>query len=125
MGNKVDHICIQCGSVTRLSSRWSIKRKKYPDLCGKCAQATKQTTVVFNSKRDWSFVYNDPSQTADTLTEAKQQGLKFYKRICDIHGPVPYATLDNTCRQCTSDQAKKRKTENREFNQPRIIEQNK
>lgn len=115
------YVCEECGCVSEVKTVWSLKRKTYPNLCKRCANLHKRVDVSIKTKKDWTDVYNDPSLTANTLKEAKSKGLKYYKRVCDIHGPVPYATLDNTCRLCTREQAKRRNAENKDFNRPRII----
>lgn len=72
-------------------------------------------------KKDWNITYNDPTQTAETLAEARAQKLMFYKRDCPKHGPMAYATLDQSCRKCSAERALIRKRENVEFNRQREL----
>lgn len=73
-------------------------------------------------KRNWVEMYeNDHVDVADTLTEAKQTGKKFYRHKCKRHGSTVYATLDNTCPHCVRENAKARRQSNLEFNRPREL----
>jgi len=97
-----------------------INRKRYPTLCGPCAQKHKKTNKNFNSQYDWNAVYCDLTKTSNTLTEARQNNTPFYKGHCNVHGNVPLATLDQSCRQCSRSAAKRRRQENPKFNAPRV-----
>jgi hypothetical protein len=118
-----EYVCSDCGTVSTVASVWSLKRKTYPNLCKTCTNRTKTKAVGSGSKfaKDWNHVYADPLQTAEDLTSARQLKLKYYKNVCSVHGPMPYATLDQTCRICTREQAKNRNRTNASFNRPRII----
>lgn len=113
--------CKLCAAVTTYSSQWNLTRRKYPDLCKSCSNKCKVVATGPKQAKDWRAVYHDDTVTAATLAEAKLAGLPYYKAVCKEHGNVPYATLDNTCRICTRERAKRRNTANPEFNRPRII----
>lgn len=118
------HVCTSCKKESWLPKD-VINRKRFKNLCGDCAQqlnyrnASSRTT--FGKSKDWAEVYNDPLQTGETLDQAKQQGLMYYKRECPKHGYVPYATSDQSCRICSKEKAQERNKTNIEFNRPRVI----
>lgn len=116
----IKHTCTSCNKITEYQSRWNITRKKYPDLCSTCSPRS-QPRYIDRSSRNWIEVYNDPMQTGETLFDAKRLNLKYYKRECATHGPMPYAVLDNTCRKCTRERARNRNRANKDFNRPRVI----
>lgn len=116
-------VCSKCGKEEWLLKN-TISRKKNKDLCGSCAQQKNyqvNNLRVFHPAKDWNKIYNDSTQTGNTLEEARIQGLKYYKRECSKHGPMPYATLDQSCRKCSAECARTRNEENIEFNRPRTI----
>lgn len=114
------HTCTACNAITVHKNKWNITRKKYPNLCNKCAQACKKTSDIPRTAKNWQAVYNDPTLTGNTLHSARLDGLAYYKHKCVTHGEMPYAVLDNSCRKCTNEQQKQRNTSNASFNRPRI-----
>ena len=115
--------CIKCGHITTFSSQWNLTRKTFPELCKACSNAKRQNVSQpwDTLSKDWNIVYNDPNQTADTLSDAKRDSKPYYKRDCVTHGAMPYATRDNTCRKCTREQQRVRNATNISFNRPRVI----
>lgn len=126
MSKPAAHECKQCGKITLFNDRNLLKRKKYTDLCGECAQLAKvndlSTQPISNKdKKDWTEVYNDSSQTGSSLLDARARNLPYYQRDCPTCGPTVYSTSDQSCRICSRERGKRRNKHDPAFNRPRTI----
>lgn len=56
-----------------------------------------------------------------TLTEAKAQGLKYYRHVCSRHGDMLFYTKDNSCPICCAEARQVRNVTNRKYNRCRMV----
>lgn len=70
---------------------------------------------------DWKAMYEDVThpEVGDTLTAAKDAGLRYYRNSCPRHGATIYCVLDNTCPLCVRAQAVQRRKDRPLYNRAR------